>query len=101
MNPTTFFITQKSQRFEQALSSWVNQVRSARSFEQALRISTQPPSADPLVRSLGTTRQSLNRAKTQVEQHLTKTLPEVDEATRARLYRMACGHWPKIAQTLA
>lgn len=101
MNQTQFMLDQMRRRFESDLSSWLMRVRSARRLEDAVRLGTQIPVPNSLLRgvpALVSARKA--QAKREVEAELSRRLEAEPLAPEKemQLYRMLCGAYPDLAR---
>lgn len=93
-----FLIQQAISRYERAMVSWTSQVLSARRAEDAFRLAANAPMPDALIRSMRSlTARVTGRERGRVERHLEALADAItDPAERARVMRLAQGHWPRL-----
>lgn len=94
---------QQIRKYRSDLHSWVGRVRSARRFQDALRIAAQEPTLGSLARALsGTVSSEKSQARRNIEHILIEkfsSLPK-DDASLVPYMRMAQGHWPSLYRTI-
>ena len=100
---TAFLIARSERSYRADLQTWIVQVERARDLGEALRIAARKPQPKPILRSIGgITGGARHTAETRVEAALMCKLDAEDLPVeeRARLMRMAAGHWPGIHRKL-
>jgi len=99
MDAASLLLQQDTRRYESALVSWTQQVRSARSLPDAARLAAHAPQPGHLLRGVRSlVAGSTHRASTQVERHLLDLVERSDLAALQQAQRALPGHWPKVAR---